>query len=434
MKPKTKIPVIILEKITCFETIPMRRLFINIKAIAVRDVKAEKPLRAGTLKELPVLNNAWLFCENGRIAGYGAGTEYSSFNADEIIDCQGKFILPSFVDSHTHIVFASTREAEFEDRINWLSYEEIAQRGGGILNSAKMLQLKSEDELFEDAYQRACRQIKQGTGAMEIKSGYGLTVYDELKMLRVIARLKQKLPIPVKATFLGAHAYPREFRNDHEAYIKLIIDEMIPNIAAENLADYIDVFCDKGFFSIDETSRILEAGGKFGLKPKIHGNELGITGGVQVAVRHKAISVDHLEETGEEEIQLLAKADTIATVLPGPSFFLGIPYAPARKLVDSGAALCIATDFNPGSSPNGRMSFMVSLACIKMKLLPAEAINASTINGAFAIELQDEVGSISLGKRANFIITRPVNSIAVLPYMFGEDIIESVYINGEMYK
>lgn len=408
----------------------MRKLFIKIKSlVGPRDIIA-KPLRGKALNQLAEIHDAWLYCENGVISDFGSGDEYLTLGADEVIDCSGKYILPAFVDSHTHIVFAATREAEFEDRINGLSYEAIAQRGGGILNSAGRLQQCSEQELYNSALARATKQIQQGTGALEIKSGYGLTVKDELKMLRVIALLKQNLPIPLKATFLGAHAFPQEFKQNHEGYIKMIIEEMLPNIAAENLADYIDVFCDKGFFSINETSRILEAGAKYGLRPKIHGNELGITGGVQVAIQHNALSVDHLEAVGAEEIYLLSESDTIATVLPGTSFFLGIPYAPARNLVDAGAALCIATDYNPGSSPNGRMSFMLSLACIKMKLLPSEALNASTVNASFALEMNNIVGSITKGKLANFILTKPVSSIAVLPYMFGEDMIESVYING----
>lgn len=408
----------------------MRQLFIHIKSLFATQTPTLEPLRSSDLKHIHELKNAWLLCEEGRILSFNDNDEYLSIIADETIDCTGKFILPTFVDSHTHIVFAATRESEFVDKINGLSYEEIAQRGGGILNSARRLQLCSENDLYQDALGRAMQLIQQGTGAIEIKSGYGLTVADEIKMLRVIAQLKQALPIPVKATFLGAHAYPQEFKQNHEGYINLILNEMLPNIASENLADYIDVFCDKGFFSVAETDRILEAALQYGLKPRIHGNELGITGGVQVAVKHKAISVDHLEEVGEEEIQLLAHSKTIATVLPGTSFFLGIPYAPARKLVDAGAALCIASDFNPGTCPNGRMSFLMSLACIKMKLLPEEAFNAATVNASFALELQQEVGSLSVGKRANFIVSKPMNSLALIPYTFGEDIIESVYING----
>jgi imidazolonepropionase len=411
----------------------MRKLFINIKTLVVGTNNRLAPLRGHDLGQLTLISNAWLYCENGLIHSYGSDNTFKTINADATIDCNGQFIFPAFIDSHTHIVFAATREGEFVDRIHGLSYEEIASRGGGILNSAKRLQKCTENQLFVDAYERALQQIRQGTGALEIKSGYGLTVVDEMKMLRVIARLKEALPIPIKSTFLGAHAFPVEFNQNHEGYIQCILNEMLPNIAAEKLADYIDVFCDKGFFSPLETSRILDTGAKLGLKPKIHGNELGITGGVQVAVEHKAISVDHLEEVGEEEIALLAKSSTIATVLPGTSFFLGIPYAPARRLVDAGAALAIASDFNPGSSPNGRMSFLVSLACIKMKLTPEEAINATTFNAACALELQHETGAIYPGNKANFILSKPISSLAVIPYRFGEDMIESVYINGNRF-
>ncbi len=408
----------------------MRTLFVNIKSLVASLETPLHPLRGKALQQLEQMNHAWLLCENGKIVDFGSDDTYSTLASERTIDCTGRFIVPAFVDSHTHIVFAATRENEFVDKINGLSYEEIAQRGGGILNSSKRLQQCTEEQLFLDAKVRALHLIEQGTGALEIKSGYGLTVVDELKMLRVIARLKKELPIPVRATFLGAHAYPQEFRQHHEGYINLIINEMLPIIAEEKLADYIDVFCDKGFFSMDESNKILAAASKYGLKPKIHGNELGLTGGVQVAINNDAISVDHLEEVGEEEIKLLAQSSLIATVLPGTSFFLGIPYAPARRLVDAGAALCIASDYNPGTSPNGRMSFLLSLACIKMKLLPEEALNACTINAAFALELQNEVGSISKGKRANFILTKPMHSLALMPYTFGEDMIECVYING----
>lgn len=409
----------------------MRTLFINIKTLFANEEKPLKPLRGKDLSNVNSLHNAWLLCENGIISSFGLMESMGNLNADETIDCTGKLMLPAFVDSHTHIVFAATRESEFVDKINGLTYEEIAQRGGGILNSAKRLQNTSEDQLYTDAYTRALQLMKQGTGAIEIKSGYGLTVIDEIKMLRVIARLKTSLPIPVKATFLGAHAFPQEFKKHHEGYIQQIISEMLPIIGAEQLADYVDVFCDKGFFSVEETAQILNAAKQYQLKPRIHGNELGITGGVQVAIAHQALSVDHLEEIGPEEIELLANSETMATVLPGTSFFLGIPYAPARKLIDAGAALCIASDYNPGTCPNGRMSFLLSLACIKMKLLPEEVLNACTINAAFALELQDELGSISPGKRANLILTKPMDSLARIPYTFGEDMISQVYINAK---
>lgn len=409
----------------------MRTLFINIKTLFANEEKPLKPLRGKDLSKVNSLHNAWLLCENGIISSFGLMESLGNLNAEEIVDCTGKLMLPAFVDSHTHIVFAATRESEFVDKINGLTYEEIAQKGGGILNSAKRLQNTSEDQLYTDAYARALQLMKQGTGAIEIKSGYGLTVIDEIKMLRVIARLKASLPIPVKATFLGAHAFPQEFKQHHEGYIQQIISEMLPIIGAEQLADYVDVFCDKGFFNVEETAQILNAAKQYQLKPRIHGNELGITGGVQVAIAHHALSVDHLEEIGPEEIALLSNSETMATVLPGTSFFLGIPYAPARKLVDAGAALCIASDYNPGTCPNGRMSFLLSLACIKMKLLPEEALNACTINAAFALELQDEVGSISTGKRANLILTKPIDSLARIPYTFGEDMISQVFINAK---
>jgi imidazolonepropionase len=409
----------------------MRSLFHSIRELYTDPGSMKSPLRGKDLARTSILKNAWLITENGMILGFGSDTFPLDLNYDEEHDCSGRIIFPAFVDSHTHIVFAATREMEFRDRINGLSYEEIGKRGGGILNSAMKLQTCTEEELYESAFERAMDQVKQGTGALEIKSGYGLTVKDELKMLRVIARLKQSLPIPVKATFLGAHAFPAEFKDNHEGYLRLIIDEMLPNIAAEKLADYIDVFCDRGYFNPDETGRILEAGAAHGLKPKIHANELDISGGVQAGISHNAISVDHLERVGENEIKLLGKSSTIATVLPGTSFFLGIPYAPARSLIEAGAALCIASDYNPGSSPNGRMSFMLSLACIKMKLLPEEALNAATINAACALELQENYGSIAIGKKASFIITKPISSLAVIPYMFGMDMIESVYSAGK---
>jgi imidazolonepropionase len=409
----------------------MKILFHSIGELYTDPHYLVKPLRGKELAYTAILKNAWLVIDEGLIQDFGAGTIPVDLNFNEQVDCSGRIIFPAYIDSHTHIVFAATREMEFTDRISGMTYEEIGKRGGGILNSARKLQACTEDELFEAAFERAIQQIKQGTGALEIKSGYGLTVKDELKMLRVIARLKEKLPVPVKSSFLGAHAYPSEFKENHEGYIRLIIDEMLPNIAAEKLADYIDVFCDRGYFNPDETGRILKAGAKYGLKPKIHANELDVSGGVQAGVNHNALTVDHLEQVGENEIKILSQSSTLATVLPGTSFFLGIPYAPARRLVDAGAALCLASDYNPGSSPNGRMSFILSLACIKMKLLPEEALNAATINAACAIELQDNYGSIAKGKSAGFIVSKPVTSLAVIPYTFGMDLIESVYIKGK---
>lgn len=380
------------------------------------------------------INNAFVLVENGVIVSYGEYTPEIQIPADaEIIDAQGGMVLPAFIDSHTHIVFARSREEEFEMRIKGKSYEEIAAAGGGILNSARKLQDMSEDELYESALSRLNEVIRFGTGAIEIKSGYGLTVEDELKMLRVIKRLKSVSPIPVKATFLGAHAIPAEYKQNRRGYIDLVINDMLPKVAAENLADYCDVFCDQGFFTVEETDEILTAAAKHHLKPKIHGNELGYTGGVQIAVKHNALSVDHLEYTEENEIASLLTGNTMPVGLPNCSFFLGIPYAPGRKMIDAGLPFCLASDYNPGSSPNGRMSFVVALACIQMKLTPEEAINATTINGAAALELSATHGSVTVGKQANLIITKPIPSLAYIPYAFGVDPIAKVLVNGTIF-
>lgn len=385
------------------------------------------------MDDFACIEHAWLYAENGLITDFGTGEVPQQYQgALKKIDASGKLVLPSFVDSHTHIVFAATREEEFVMRIKGKTYEEIAEAGGGILNSAKKLQAMSEDELFESAHKRLNEVIAQGTGAIEIKSGYGLTVEDELKMLRVIKRLKTVSPITIKATFLGAHAIPMEYKQNRNAYIDLIIDKMLPIIGAENLADYCDVFCDQGFFTVEETRLILKAALLYGLKAKIHGNELGYTGGVQVAVEQQAITVDHLEYTGDDEIQSLLSGDTMPVALPGCSFFLGIPYAPLRKMINAGLPVCLASDYNPGSTPNGRMGFVVSLACTQMKLTPAEALNATTINGAYALELSHSHGSITKGKIANLIITKPVSSLAFLPYNFGSDYIDKVVVAGKV--
>jgi imidazolonepropionase len=412
-------------------------LISNIKSIVGildKNILLKKGAEMGVLN---AIENAYLIIENDCIFGFGkmevVSNAVQNITITKEINANYGMLLPAFVDSHTHIVFAKWREEEFEMRIKGKSYEQIATAGGGILNSAKKLQSMSKDELFIKALERLHQVIKQGTGAIEIKSGYGLTVADELKMLRVITQLKSVAPIPIKATFLGAHAFPTEYKQNRKGYIDLIINEMLPNIAKENLADYFDVFCDQGFYTVEETDILLNAAAKYNLKAKIHANELGYTGGVQIGVKHKALSVDHLEYTGQEEIDCLLNSNTMPVGLPNCSFFLGIPYMPARKMIDAGLPVCLASDFNPGSSPNGRMGFVVSLACTQMKLTPEEAINATTINGAYAIELSGSHGSITIGKKANLIITKPISSLAYIPYNFGNDCVESVLINGKEF-
>lgn len=385
---------------------------------------------------LPLIENAYLAIENGIIVDFGQMVDLhgiTDWSELTVMDIDGQSILPAWCDSHTHLVFARTRESEFRDRIKGLSYTEIAERGGGILNSAVRLNEASEDDLYESALKRIHEIARTGTGAVEIKSGYGLTVEGELKMLRVIRRLKESTPLTIKSTFLGAHAFPKEFRNNHNAYIKLIIDEMLPAVAEENLADYIDVFCEKGYFSLQQTDALLNAGAKYGLKPKIHVNQFTNTGGVQKGIEHGALTVDHLEEIGDEEIKALSNSNTLPVSLPSCSFFLNLPYTPLRKMIDSGLAVALATDYNPGSTPSGNIPFLLSLACIKQRLLPEEAINAVTRNGAAAMELEETHGSIAIGKKANLIITKNIDDIAILPYSFGSNNIDKTLINGEIY-
>lgn len=385
------------------------------------------------MKELPCIENAWLAVDQGLIADYGSMDDFpgiEDWKGLEIIDAEGKLILPCYADSHTHIVYAGNREGEFVDRINGLSYEEIFARGGGILNSAKRLSEASEDELFEQAMSRLKEVIRQGTGSIEIKSGYGLSVESELKMLRVIRRIKDLNLLPVKATFLGAHALPVEYKNNKAGYIRLIIEEMLPAIAREKLADYIDVFCEQNYFSYEETKEILEAGKKHGLIPKVHAEQMSHFGGIKAGVECGAISVDHLEYCNEEDIELLKNAPTMPTVLPGAAFFLSLPLPPARQMIDAGLAIAFASDFNPGSCPSGNMNFMMSLGCVQYKLTPEEVINACTVNSAYAMQLSHEVGSITVGKKANFFITKPISSYGFIPYSFGSNLIESVYLNG----
>lgn len=380
--------------------------------------------------ELPVLEDAYLAIEGDRISAYGAMHDLPNESAKQIIDATGRFVFPSFVDSHTHLVFAASREEEFVMKIKGASYEQIAAAGGGILNSAKKLQQISEEELFERSLVRAHEIIRLGTGVVEIKSGYGLTLRDELKMLRVARRIGAETPLKVRTTFLGAHAVPKELTK--QEYIKQILEEMIPAVAEENLADYIDVFCEQGFFSPEETEQIVERGKAFGMKPRIHANQLHRSGGVQVGVKTGALSVDHLENIGEEEIELLKASDVMPTALPGAAFFLSLPFPPARKMIEAGLPLAIASDYNPGSSPSGNMAQMVALACIKMKLTPEEAINAATLNTACTLELSDQYGSITKGKIANVFITKPIPSVAYLPYAFGSNVVDTVILNGKV--
>ena len=412
----------------------MATLVSNIKQlVGVR--QESKLLKGKELSVLPVIENAYLIIENGLIAEYGgmSNLKLQTSNFKQIIDASGQFILPCWCDSHTHLVFAASREEEFVDKIRGMSYEEIAAKGGGILNSAKKLNAMSEDELFDVSWKRLNEVIKLGTGAIEIKSGYGLSVEGELKMLRVIKRLKDMSPIPIKATFLGAHTYPLDYREDHKGYIDLIINEMLPVIAKEKLADYIDVFCENGFFSPEETETICKAGMRHGLKVKIHANQLNFSGGVEVGIKLKAVSVDHLETVNGDIINKLANSQTIGTLLPTAAFFLRMLFQPARQMIDAGCAIALASDYNPGSSPSGNMNLVIAMSCTGMKMLPEEAINAATLNGAFAMELQEEAGSITVGKKANLIFTRPIPSLAYLPYAFGSNLIDKVMINGEIF-
>jgi imidazolonepropionase len=409
----------------------MSKLLIkNIKELVQVETEAKDKVVGVEMKNLPTIKNAWLSIENDEIAAFG---EMSSCpDVSEVIDAVGKLVFPSFCDSHTHIVYAASREEEFVDRINGLSYEEIAKKGGGILNSAKKLQNTSEEDLFNDAWRRLEEIKKTGTGAVEIKSGYGLSVEGELKMLRVIKKLKEKSELTIKANFLGAHAIPAEYKENRKSYIDLIINEMIPIVKSESLADYIDVFCETNYYTPEETDTILQAGIAAGLQPKIHVNQFTSIGGIQSGIKNNALSVDHLEVMEEKDIQDLISSDVMPTLLPSCSFFLGIPYAPARKLIDSGLPVALATDFNPGSTPSGNMPFVLSLACINYKMTPEEAINAATINSAYAMGLSQTHGSIAVGKKANLFITNEVSSIAYIPYSFGSNNIETVIINGQI--
>ncbi len=409
----------------------MKTIFKNIKQLVQVREETPKPLRGSEMKELPIIDNAWLLVEDGKIADFGKMQDLPSFEGVSEVDASGKFLLPGWIDSHTHLVYAGNREQEFIDRINGLTYEEIAEKGGGIVNSAIKLQETSEEELYLQSARRLEEVMKMGTTAIEIKSGYGLTTAAELKMLRVIKNLKENYKLPVKATFLGAHAIPPEYKNDKDGYLDLLVNEMIPKVAEEGLAEFVDIFCEKGYFSVEDTHRVLEAGRKHGLRPKIHVNQFNAIGGIKAAVAHSALSVDHLEVMEPDDLDALEDSDTMPVALPSCSLFLGIPYSPARQILDAGLPIALATDYNPGSTPNGNMNLVISLACIKMKMNPEEAINAATINAAYAMDILDTHGSITKGKAANLILTEEIPSYGFMPYSFGANHINSVYINGK---
>ena len=414
----------------------MKLLVTNIAFLAGIQPTDKLRLEGKEMAQLETIANAFLYVEDGRIHSYGAMSDLATCNFPsdvQQIDAKGGSVLPSWCDSHTHIVFAGSREQEFVDKIRGLSYAEIAKRGGGILNSADKLHEMSEDELYQQAMRRVDEVIRKGTGCIEIKSGYGLNTADELKMLRVIKRIKETTPLKVVATFLGAHAVSREYAGKQSEYVDLVIREMIPAVAKENLAEYIDVFCDTGFFTPEETARILEAGAKYGMRGKIHADELASSGGVEVGVRYNALSVDHLESMTAETIETLRGSETMPTALPGTSFFLNMPFALGRKVIDEGLPLAVASDYNPGSTPSGDMKFVISLACIKMRLLPAEAINAGTMNSAYAMGLSKDYGSITKGKVANFYITKPIPSVDFIPYAYTTPIVDRIFLRGEEY-
>lgn len=412
----------------------MSLLVKNIGTIVGIDESGRTRVSGKAMGETTMLENAWLLTDGTRIKDYGTMDTLPNEEGHEVIDAQGGWLFPSFCDSHTHIVYAGSREQEFLDKINGLSYEEIAKRGGGILNSADRLHDTTEDELYRQAMERVDEIVAMGTGLVEIKSGYGLTLEDELKILRVIRRIRENAPLEVRATFLGAHAVGRAYRGRQSEYVEHVCNDMIPAVAAKGLADYVDVFCDRGFFTPEETAKIIETGARYGLRAKIHANELAVSGGVEVGVAHDALSVDHLESMGDEQIEALRGSETMPTMLPGCAFFLGITYPPARKMIDAGLAVALASDFNPGTAPSGNMRFVVSLASIKMKMTPAEALNAATLNSACAMGESKDFGSITRGKMANFYITKPLPSLAFLPYAHQTPIIERVVLKGKIIK
>ncbi|MBE9467330.1 MAG: imidazolonepropionase [Bacteroidetes bacterium] len=414
----------------------MKILIKNIKKLVQVEQDKPKAFVAGAdMSKLQIIDNAFLLINNDKIEDFGSMNSLPDLKElDQLkeIDVKGRMVFPSFCDSHTHIVYAGSREVEYIDKIKGLSYEEIAKRGGGILNSVKLLHNTSEDDLYEQSLQRINEIKRQGTGAVEIKSGYGLNIEDELKMLRVIKRLKESTPLTIKASFLGAHAVPDEYKNNQSGYVDSIINEMIPVVASQELADYVDVFCDKGFFTVEETDRILLTGMKYGLRAKIHANELDYSGGIQVGVKYNALSVDHLEYVGDDEISALKNTETMPTVLPGAAFFLGMKYSPVRKMINAGLPIALASDYNPGSSPSGNMKFIMSLGCVNYRMITEEVINATTINTAYAMGVSDKLGSIARGKIANVFITKEIPTIEFIPYSFGSDLIDMVILNGEI--
>ena len=413
----------------------MKTVIKNISELIQTENTPRKWVAGKDMSKISTIKDAFVEYENGIITSFGSMSDWNGiedWNNTEIIDAEGGMVFPSYCDSHTHLVFAASREGEFVDRINGLSYEEIANRGGGILNSAEKLQNATEDELYESAFSRLNNLIQMGTGAIEIKSGYGLTLDAELKMLRVIKRLKENTEVSIKATFLGAHALPKEYKDNKEGYMNLVIDEMLPQVAEEKLADYVDIFCEKGYFTVEDTIRLLEAASKLGIQAKTHVNQFNSIGGVEASVKLGALSVDHLEEMEEQDFEALKNSDCMPTILPSCSFFLGIPYGPAVKMMEKGLPVALATDYNPGSTPSGNMNFVSSLGCIQMKMTPEQVINATTINTAYAMGLEKELGSICIGKKANLFITKEISSYSYLPYSFGENVIEKVVLNGKI--
>tara|TARA_B110000459_G_scaffold177084_1_gene201465 strand:- start:316 stop:1563 length:1248 start_codon:yes stop_codon:yes gene_type:complete len=413
----------------------MKTVIKNISELIQTENTPRKWVAGKDMSKISTIKDAFVEYENGIITSFGSMSDWNGiedWNNTEIIDAEGGMVFPSYCDSHTHLVFAASREGEFVDRINGLSYEEIANRGGGILNSAEKLQNATEDELYESAFSRLNNLIQMGTGAIEIKSGYGLTLDAELKMLRVIKRLKENTEVSIKATFLGAHALPKEYKDNKEGYMNLVIDEMLPQVAEEKLADYVDIFCEKGYFTVEDTIRLLEAASKLGIQAKTHVNQFNSIGGVEASVKLGALSVDHLEEMEEQDFEALKNSDCMPTILPSCSFFLGIPYGPAVKMMEKGLPVALATDYNPGSTPSGNMNFVSSLGCIQMKMTPEQVINSTTINTAYAMGLEKELGSICIGKKANLFITKEISSYSYLPYSFGENVIEKVVLNGKI--